>query len=315
MNRYIVIVSVILVMAFLFAFSGSRKVLDKAELGKLLFFDSILSKDNTISCASCHRPDFAFADTSEVSKGVLGRKGVRNAPTAMNVRLQRFFFWDGRAKTLEEQALAPIENPLEMDLSLDEAISRLRDSKVYMQHFLDVFQCEPTRATLAEAIASYERILETSDSPFDNWKFSDDSTEVSDAARSGFEIFNGKGKCNRCHFGADFTANEFRNIGLFDGKILNDSGRAIISGSMEDLGKFRVPTLRNVGITAPYMHNGIFKTLEEVIEFYNDPAKRVPDGINRDSILAKPLGLTCTEMKDLEAFLRALTDKQFINRN
>jgi cytochrome c peroxidase len=284
---------------------------DKAELGRLLFFDPILSKDKTISCASCHKPAFAFADTAAVSTGVDGKRGVRNTPSAMNLRLQRSFFWDGRAKTLEQQALAPIENPVEMDLPVAEAVRRLQKSKTYSRYFQAIFKSEPTSSNLAEAIAAFERTQETSESPFDQWKFSGDSTAVSDAVKRGFALFNGKGKCNRCHFGADFTANEFRNIGLFNGKELKDSGRAVISGREEDVGKFKTAGLRNVAITSPYMHNGKFTTLEEVIEFYNDPTNIIPGNINRDTILAKPLGLTCTEQAELVAFLQALTDKRF----
>jgi len=285
---------------------------NKAELGKLLFFDPILSKDKTISCASCHKPEFAFADTSKVSKGVGGKSGTRNSPTAMNVMLRRPFFWDGRAKTLEEQALAPIENPVEMNLPLDSAIQRLRINPAYRDYFKRIFDSEPSKQTVAAAIAAFERTLETSDSPFDKWKFYDDVNAVSETVKKGFEIFNGKGKCSKCHFGADFTQNDFRNIGLFNGRNLNDSGRAVVSGKKEDLGKFKTPSLRNVAVTGPYMHNGIFKTLKQVIDFYNEPDKVVSKSINRDSLLAKPLGLTAGEKNELEAFLLSLTDQKFI---
>ena len=285
---------------------------NKAELGKLLFFDPILSKDKTISCASCHKPEFAFADTSTLSKGVGGKRGTRNSPTAMNVMLRRPFFWDGRAKTLEEQALAPIENPVEMNLPLDSAIQRLQINRAYREYFKRIFDSEPSKETVAAAIAAFERTLETSDSPFDKWKFYEDSAAVSAIVKKGFEVFNWKGKCSKCHFGADFTQNDFRNIGLFNGRNLNDSGRAMVSGKKEDLGKFKTPSLRNVAVTGPYMHNGIFKTLKQVIDFYNEPAKVVPNSINRDSLLAKPLGLTPEEKNELEAFLLSLTDQKFI---
>lgn len=292
------------------SFSGNEPA-DKAALGKMLFFDPILSKDGTISCASCHKPAYAFADTSAVSIGVGGRKGTRNTPTAMNVRLQHSFFWDGRAATLEEQALAPIENPDEMGLSLDKAIVRLQRHKGYNAWFKKIFNSEPNLNNLAAAIAAFERTLETSDSPFDEWKFSDDPKAVSDAVKRGFDLFNGKGKCIKCHFGADFTQSDFRNIGLFDGKRFNDSGRIVISKQPEDLGRFKVGSLRNVAVTAPYMHNGMFKTLEEVIEFYNDPERIIPNSLNRDTILQEPLGLSNQEINDLVEFLRALTDKGF----
>jgi cytochrome c peroxidase len=284
---------------------------DPVELGKLLFSDPILSKDSTISCASCHIPAYAFADTSATSKGVGGVKGDRNTPSAMNVGVHEFFFWDGRAATLEEQALAPIENPKEMNISLDEAIHRLNRNRSYTNYFRKIYNDTANRANLAKAIAAFERSLETSDSPFDNWKFYDKPDLVSESVKRGFEIFNKKGKCIECHFGSNLALPQFRNIGLFDGKKLNDSGRAVITGDPRDIGKFKVAPLRNVAVTAPYMHNGQFKTLREVIEFYNDTEKIVKHNKNRDSLLAKPLGLTKLEINDLEAFLRSLTDKQF----
>ncbi len=290
---------------------NSKEPANKAALGEMLFSDPILSRDRTISCASCHKPAFAFADTSAVSLGVKNKRGVRNTPTAMNISSQRTFFWDGRAKSLEEQALAPIENPDEMDLSIEEAVQRLNADAGYRQYFRKIFNAPPDSANLAIAIAAFERTLETSDSPFDNWKFSEDTMAVSDAVKRGFLLFNGKGQCVKCHFGADLTANEFRNIGLFNGKELNDSGRAVISGDKAETGKFKTPGLRNVAITAPYMHNGMFKTLREVIDFYNEPDKFVVKAIDRDTILAKPLGLSEEEKNDLLAFLQSLTDKRF----
>ena len=305
------VVFTVAAVVVLSAFSNVAEPKDKAALGKLLFFDPILSKNNTISCATCHKPAFAFADTSAVSLGVNGTKGTRNAPSAMNVALQSVFFWDGRAKNLEEQALAPIENPAEMNLSIDEALMRLNHDDKYKVYFQKIFNSGLTKENLAIAIAAFERTLETSDSPFDTWKFYDDPTAVNDAVKRGFTIFNTKGKCIQCHFGSNFTTNEFRNIGLFNGKDLNDSGRAVVSHNINDAGKFKVAVLRNVAVTSPYMHNGMFKTLKEVIEFYNDPRKVIPNAIVVDSLLAKPLDLTQQDKDDLEAFLNALTDKQF----
>jgi cytochrome c peroxidase len=309
-KKLVIVAVAVLLVAFMRS-TEKEEPANEAELGKLLFSDPILSKDKTVSCATCHIPAYAFADTSAVSKGVGGTKGTRNTPSAMNVVLHGFFFWDGRANTLEEQALAPIENPKEMDLSLDEAIRRLKTSAAYNVYFKKIYNEEPHRLNLARAIAAFERTLETSESPFDIWKFYDKPDAVSEAARRGFEIFNTKGKCIECHFGSNLAQNQFRNIGLFDGKNLNDSGRMSITGAPADLGRFKVAPLRNVAVTAPYMHNGMFRTLKEVIEFYNDPVKIVPGSINRDSLLLKPLGLTEIEKADLEAFLNALTDKQF----
>jgi cytochrome c peroxidase len=315
MKKYILFFLILATLVSVQAAFKKEKPATKAELGKLLFFDPILSSNRTISCASCHKPAYAFADTSAVSLGVDGRKGNRNTPSAMNLLLQRDFFWDGRAKTLEDQALAPVENPDEMNLPIEMAVQRLNENKEYVSWFMEIFKSLPTRENLAQAIAAFERTLETSDSPFDNWKYSEDSSAVSAAVKRGFIVFNEKGKCVKCHFGSNFTTNEFRNIGLFDGKKLNDSGRVVVSGQKEDIGKFRTPGLRNVALTSPYMHNGMFRTLTEVIEFYNDPAKVVPRGMNRDTILAKPLGLTKQEKNDLEKFLISLTDRGMEEEN
>jgi cytochrome c peroxidase len=311
MKKYFVLSIVTLPIFFVQLSFTNREPSTRAELGELLFSDKILSSDRSISCASCHKPQFAFSDTSATSPGVGGIKGTRNTPSSMNLRLQRTFFWDGRAQTLEEQALAPIENPSEMNLPIDKAILRLRKNRKYREYFKKIFDSEPTKENLAQALAAFERTLETSDSPFDNWKFLDEPSAVSDEVKRGFQIFSTKGKCTSCHFGADFTENEFRNIGLFDGKKLNDSGRYLISKMSEDIGRFKTPPLRNIAMTAPYMHNGMFRTLKEVIEFYNDPEKIVPGAINRDTLLAKPLLLTDRERADLEAFLNALTDSRF----
>lgn len=311
MKKYSIRIAVCIAVAGIHAASVKTEEPTKEKLGELLFFDKILSKDRTISCGSCHKPSAAFADTLPVSFGVDGKKGIRNTPTAMNLLLANSFFWDGRAATLEEQALKPIANPDEMNLPITEAVRRLQNSEQYKTLFEKVFNSEPTAQTLAQAIAAFERTLETSNSPFDNWKFNDDSTAVSAAAKRGFIIFNEKGKCVKCHFGSDFTATEFRNIGLFDGKKLNDSGRYNVTHKADDIGKFKTSSLRNIAVTAPYMHNGMFKTLDEVIDFYNDTKKVVPGAVNTDALLVKPLGLNKREKQDLKAFMLALTDKRF----
>lgn len=305
------IISCLLGLVFIQAKFADTAPANKVELGKMLFFDPVLSKNGKISCSSCHRPEYAFADTSVVSLGVGGTRGVRNSPSAMNLNLQVSFFWDGRASTLEDQALIPIENPIEMNNKVELVLARLKQKPVYQTAFKKIFNTEPTRSGLSQALAAYERTLETNDSPFDNWQFNDDPKAVGEDVKRGLALFNGKARCINCHFGPDFTTNQFRNIGLFNGKTLNDSGRAVISHKKIDVGKFKVGSLRNVAITAPYMHNGMFKTLAQVIEHYNDPDKDVPHSINRDSLLSTPLNLSAIEKKDLEAFLVSLTDKQF----
>jgi cytochrome c peroxidase len=279
------------------------------ELGKILFQDSILSEDYSISCASCHKPQFAFSDTVALSPGVRGLKGTRNTPSAMNVLSRPFLFWDGRAASLEEQALIPIENPLEMNLPVDSAVARLARNPFYLQAFNRIYGAAPTKALLADALAAFERTLETGS---DHDRFMNgDSTAISTAAMRGLDIFNIKGKCFECHFGPDLTGDEFRSIGLFDNVNDKDKGRYDISMDSVDFGKFKVPSLRNVAVTGPYMHDGSFKTLREVIAYYNEPQKLRPHGLNRDTLLAVPLGLSESEMDDLEAFLNSLTAPQF----
>lgn len=296
-----------------FTFSKTPPKVTKVSLGKMLFFDPILSEDSTVSCASCHKPEFAFADTSAFSKGVHGRLGTRNAPSAMNMSSREAFFWDGRAATLEQQALGPIENPVEMNLPIETALKRLNRNKRYRSLFFTVFKTYPNKQNLTAAIAAFERTLETSATPNDRW-LNDEPGGLTDQQVRGRDIFRVKGKCFECHFTPDFTADEFRNIGLFNGKSHNDSGRYLITHNPADIGKMKVPGLRNVAMTAPYMHDGSFKTLRQVIDYYDNPHATMPDGINRDSILSQPLHLTEQDKQDLEAFLHSLTDDRFVKK-
>ncbi|MBL7837804.1 MAG: cytochrome-c peroxidase [Bacteroidetes bacterium] len=284
---------------------------DKTELGKLLFFDTRLSLDSSISCASCHLPEFAFADTTALSKGVGSKFGLRNAPSVMNVKFRDQFFYDGRAKDIEDQVHFPVEDPLEMNLSFDAAVKRIAENPQYLEAFKRFYGEAPNRKHVANAIAEFERSLESSNTPYDDF-MNDKPSMFSASAQRGMDVFlSDKAKCFDCHFGPDFTGDEFRNIGLFNGKDWNDSGRYKVTGLSADIGKFKVPGLRNVAVTGPYMHNGAFKTLSDVIDYYNQPDKFVPNAINRDSALAKPLNLTAQEKEDLLNFLLSLTDKRF----
>ena len=296
--------------------SKNEKIIyDEAALGEKLFFDPVLSRDSTVSCASCHEPAFAFADNTPTSKGVQNRNGNRNTPSAMNQKDHNFYFWDGRAETLEEQAMGPIENPVEMDLPLTEAVKRLKRNELYRQSFYAIYGTAPTRELLAKAIAAYENTLETGNTAFDKYMSGTDTNAMSASAKQGLNIYNHKAKCFDCHFGSDFNGSDkFRNIGIYNGKNLNDAGRYEITKNEKDKGRFKIPGLRNVALTAPYMHNGMFKTLREVIDYYNEPDKFIPDAINRDSLLNKPLGLSEQEKKDLENFLLALTDDRFLKK-
>lgn len=295
----------------LFSFYTGTDVNTKAALGKKLFSEKILSQDSSVSCASCHKPQFAFADTTAFSIGIGGKLTKRNTPSVLNMKNRPYFFWDGRAASLEEQALMPIQNPDEMNLSIAEAVKRLNTSTVYKNLFLKIFKQAATEKNLAAAFAAYERTLETVDSKFDDW--SNNLKKLTSQEERGRQIFVGdKSKCFECHRMEDFTTDEFKNIGLYNEKALNDAGLYNITKKEKDKGKFKIPGLRNIGVTAPYMHNGMFKTLEEVVDYYNNPTQFVKDGINTDELLRQPLGLTEKEKKDLVAFLKTLTDKKYL---
>jgi len=231
----------------------------------------------------------------------------------MNVAAREALFWDGRAATLHEQAIFPIQNINEMNLPIGDAIVRLNKSEKYRSLFKQVFGQLPNQTNLGLAIEAYENTLETANTPNDRW-LNDEPGGLTEQQIRGREIFRNKARCFDCHFSPDFTVDDFRNIGLFDGKERNDSGRYLYTHDLADIGKFKVPGLRNVAVTAPYMHDGSFKTLREVIDYYDDPEKIVKNAIGRDSVLASPLGLTEAEKQDLETFLHALTDDSFIKK-
>ena len=311
-NRFIIaVISLFMLIVVVMAFSPKQAEIDEVQLGKLLFNDKILSNKQTISCASCHNPSFAFSDTVAFSVGDDGKPGRRNALSITNLAERSFFFYDGRAASLEEQALFPIADPLEMNLPIEKAIARLIANEKYLNLFLKVYNEKPNAQNLGKAFAAFEKTLETSNSAWDNYA-KGDKKAVNNAVLRGRKIFNSKGKCFDCHSGIDFTNDEFRNIGLYNAYELNDLGRAAFTKKNDDIGKFKVPGLRNVSVTAPYMHNGMFKSLKEVLAYYNNPTSIVAGSINTDSLLAEPLNLSPSELEDLEAFLNALTDKQFL---
>lgn len=268
----------------------------KAALGKQLFSEKLLSKDSSVSCASCHKPQYAFADTTAFSIGINGKLTHRNTPSVLNMKNRPYYFWDGRAASLEEQSLMPIQNPDEMGLPIDEAVNRLNQSAVYKNLFQIVFHQKPSAKNIAAAFAAYEQTLETVDSKFDDW--SNNLKKLTAQEERGRELFIGdKAKCFDCHKMEDFTTDEFKNIGLYNERELNDPGLFNITKKETDKGKFKIPGLRNIAVTAPYMHSGMFKTLEEVVDYYNDPQKVVANPVNIDDALKKPLGLTDKEKK------------------
>ena len=286
----------------------------KAALGKKLFSEKILSKDSSVSCASCHIPRLAFADTVAFSVGIAGKLTKRNTPSVLNMKNRPYYFWDGRASSLEEQSLMPVQNPDEMGLPIEEAVKRLNQSREYKQLFQKIFAQKPTAKNLAAAFSAYEKTLETVDSKFDDW--SNSIKKLSASEERGRQLFVGdKAKCFDCHRMEDFTTDEFKNTGLYNGTTLNDAGLYNITKKESDLGKFKTPGLRNIAVTAPYMHNGMFKTLEEVVDHYNDPKNIASNSINIDDELKKPLGLTTKEKKDIVAFLKTLTDKKYVSKD
>ena len=283
----------------------------KVQLGKQLFFDPILSLDQSISCASCHQPEFAYADNKPFSVGVNDSLGTRNTPSVMNMASRPYFFHDGRAPSLESQAIMPVENPVEMNLSFEKAAQRVQENKQYVALFQHIYNSKPNTANITNALAIFQRSLESDGSaPHDLWMNDVDTTALSASQQRGRTIFLAdEFKCFDCHFGPDFTGDEFRNIGLYDNITLTDKGRYDITKDSTDLGKFKVPGLRNVALTAPYMHNGMFETLEEVVDFYSNPYDFVKQPINIDTLMVEPLHFSEQQKEDLVNFLHALTDK------
>lgn len=278
---------------------------EKVALGRRLFFDTILSRDASVACATCHDPQRAFTDGRPRAVGIGGRANPRHAPTLVNRGYGKAFFWDGRAASLEEQALQPIENPNEFGHSVPEVIARLNSHPEYPPQFRVAFGREVNAADLARALASYVRTIVSGDAPVDRF-FAGDRDVFSPEARRGLDVFRGKGNCTACHIGPTFSDEQFHNTGVAwrpEVSGLLDAGRFAVSGKETDRGAFKTPTLRHVAETAPYMHDGSLVTLEEVVEFYNRGGRPNPhlDGEIR------PLGLTGEEKHALIAFLKSLS--------
>lgn len=277
---------------------------EKVALGKLLYFDPRLSRDNTVSCATCHIPFHGFAEPRRTSLGVDRKEGTRNAPTVINRLFSADQFWDGRAASLEEQAKGPLVNPVEMAMpSLEAVAEKVRAIKGYRPLFRKAFGDDRIDIDrIVKAIAAYERTVVSGDSPFDRYMAGDKSA-MSESAVRGFAIFAGKGKCVTCHVGPNFTDENYRNLGVGIDGPKPDLGRYEVTKKEEDRGAFKTPTLRNVALTAPYMHDGSENTLMDVIEFYNRGGNKNPNL----SAGVEPLNLTEQEKVDLRNFLLALT--------
>ncbi len=294
---------------------------EKIELGKKLFFDRRLSGDGTTSCATCHNPEQAFADGLDISLSYPTTKNWRNAPTLINAAFYKYLFHDGRAKTLEDQALFPIMSAFEMNKNLDYLEEQIRIVPEYVEAFNKIFGGDVTRERIAMALAAFERTLVSLNSPLDRY-LRGDGNALSPEAKKGLEVFQGKGRCAECHFGVNLSDDKFHALHVpenptllkdprvtatmrFVAKVYHyrdykslseDPGRYLITKQKKDWKAFRTPTLREISKTAPYMHNGVFATLDEVIEFFNE-------GGGKGNTVLKPLGLSTDEKESLKTFL------------
>ncbi|MCZ6631795.1 MAG: cytochrome-c peroxidase [bacterium] len=297
----------------------------KVALGRYLFFDKRLSKDGTVACGTCHQPRSAFTDGQALPTGIGGQKGQRNAPTILNRVYGKTHFYDGRAASLEDQALLPIQSPSELGNTLENVVATLSAVPGYRTRFKQAFGTEAiTPDRIARAIAAFERSLITGESPFDLFEYGGPEGSMSEAAIRGLTVFRGKKtRCPLCHTGFNYTDEDFHNIGLgWDKADLTlyektknpddikhiDPGRYALTKDPNHFGAIKTPTLREVARTAPYMHNGSVKTLEEIVDFYNKGG--VPNPFLDEKI--KPLNLTDAEKEDLVAFLRALSGTNWL---
>jgi cytochrome c peroxidase len=278
---------------------------EKIELGRLLFFDKRLSANNTIACASCHIPALAFTDGQPVSTGIHNQQGGRSAPTAINRGFSVAQFWDGRAATLEDQSIGPFANLIEHGfVNHDQLVTKITGIQGYKRLFKNLYGSSTiTKEQIGKAIATFQRTLISGNSSFDRFDYDGDEKAISESAKRGKNLFFDKARCNLCHMGTNFSDEKFHNIGIgWDDSDTLDLGRYRVSKNEKDLGAFKTPTLREISKTSPYMHDGRFASLEEVIEHYNKGGVKNPFLDNQ----VIPLNLTKSEVKDLIAMLRSL---------
>ncbi|NRA96924.1 MAG: c-type cytochrome [Planctomycetes bacterium] len=282
---------------------GGPLHVDRITLGRALFFDPLLSIDRTVACASCHQPQAGFASPQALPPGAAGKRALRNAPSLYNRSLGALHSWDGKASSLQEQVVLPISNPNEMDLPLADALGRLRADAEYVKRFTSAYGSGPTEDRLADALSAFVFRLTLADSPVDRFQAAHDRAALTVEERKGLWIYESKGRCWACHSGPNFTDEEFHNsgIGIVDNK--PEPGRMAVTGDVADRGRFRTPTLRGLVQSAPYMHNGSLKSLQEVVAFYRRGANKNPSLDPR----LKPLDLTDEDARNLVAFLRALS--------
>ena len=275
------------------------------ELGRKIFFDPILSEDNSVSCASCHQPELGFASNNKLAIGIGGKVGTRNSPTLLNRAFGKKFFWDGRAESLEDQALRPIASEIELGSSIEAALKRIKANAEYVALFEKAFGDKDavTDTNLAKALAAFQRTLLMGDSPVDKFQ-SATYGALTDSERQGLWIYESRGGCWKCHSGGNYSDEEFHNTGVSFGATKRDLGLAENTGDEKDNFKFKTPTLRGVALTAPYFHDGSAQTLEEVVEFYSKGG--APGDKSLDPKMKK-LDLSEEDKKNLVAFLKALS--------
>lgn len=280
-----------------------RESAEMISLGRDLFFDRRLSRTGQVACATCHIPEKGFSNGERIARGVDDRPGSRNVPGLTNLAFAKSFFWDGRARTLEEQALAPIDHPDEMDMRPAALAAKLNGVENDRRRFRTIFGGDATPTRIAEAVAAFERTLVVDDTPFDRY-LTGDQDALGPAAKRGMRLFFGEGRCSVCHSGANQSDDKFHNIGTAPP---DDWGRRKVTAKASDHGAYRTPQLRDVGRTAPYMHDGRFATLRDVVEHYNFGGVTEQQNDHRDQEL-RVLYLSEDQVADLVAFLeRGLT--------
>lgn len=278
---------------------------ERVDLGRALFYDPILSIDSTISCASCHHQALGFADNRVISPGVEGRLAARNAPTLTNVVYNPTFLFDGHLQTLEMQILVPIQEHAEFNHNIVEISKLLKKDKRYVELSLAAYNRLPDPFVITRSIAAFERTLISGNSPYDKEVYQGKNS-MTKSQKRGMDLFFNQLNCVECHSGFNFTNFKTENNGLY--KVYADSGRMRTTNLESDRALFKIPTLRNIALTAPYMHDGSFATLDEVIRHYESGGKAHP---NKNKLI-QPFTLSNRERKDLIHFLEALTDEEFV---
>jgi cytochrome c peroxidase len=272
------------------------------SLGRALFFDPILSVDHTVACASCHDPAHGFADTAPLSLGIRGQQAVRNTPSLFNRGFGKHFSWTGKASSLGEQVLLPIENPLEMGSSPALAVEQLKKDPTYAARFQGAFGTAPSVESLSAALSTFVARIHNGDSAVDKFQ-AGDFNALDDQERAGLWIYESKGGCWRCHTGPNYSDEEFHATGIGAHDNEATAGRFEVSSDAHDRGRFKTPTLRGLTFTAPYMHDGSLATIEDVVDYYSrggNACKELDERIH-------PLSLSKDERTSLIAFLRALS--------